>query len=97
MGKRSSRIEDVDGLGPQLRCFPVSQGRATNMAAFVPSNLAAEESWSAPGDLKAWAAEYIGRHAHVLEAIGPLDETFRWGIYGRAPLPYWSTGHHASR
>jgi salicylate hydroxylase len=79
------------GSGRSFVCFPVSQGRAINMAAFVPSNLEAEESWSAPGDLKALAAEYTGWHAHVLEAIGALDETFRWGIYDRAPLPYWST------
>jgi salicylate hydroxylase len=96
--ERLSWAKDLRGLkmwtgsGRSFVCFPVSQGRAVNMAAFVPSNLAAEESWSAPGDLKALAAEYIGWHAHVLEAIGALDETFRWGIYDRAPLPYWSTG-----
>jgi salicylate hydroxylase len=79
------------GSGRSFLCFPVSQGQVINMVAFVPSNLDSEESWSAPGDLNALAAEYIGWHAHVLEAIGALDETFRWGIYDRAPLPYWST------
>jgi salicylate hydroxylase len=81
------------GGGRSFVCFSVSQGRLINMVAFVPSNLEAEESWSAPGDLNALAAEYAGWHPHVLEAIGALDETFRWGIYDRAPLPYWSTAH----
>jgi salicylate hydroxylase len=63
-----------------------------NMVAFVPTNLEAEESWTAPGDLKALAAEYAGWDDPVLETIGALDLTFRWGIYDRAPLPYWSTG-----
>ena len=26
-----------------------------------------------------------------METINSLEETFRWGIYDRAPLPYWST------
>jgi salicylate hydroxylase len=96
--ERLSWAKDLRGLkmwmgsGRSFLCFPVPKERLVNMVAFVPSNLDSEESWSAPGDLKALAAEYIGWHAHVLEAIGALDETFRWGIYDRAPLPYWSTG-----
>jgi hypothetical protein len=38
------------------------------------------------------AAEYAGWDEPVLETISALDQTFRWGIYDRAPLPYWSTG-----
>jgi salicylate hydroxylase len=62
------------------------------MVAFVPTNLDTEESWTAPGDLKTLAAEYAGWDDPVLETIGALDHTFRWGIYDRVPLPYWSTG-----
>jgi salicylate hydroxylase len=79
------------GSGRSFICFPISQGCVINIVAFVPSNLESEESWSAPGDLKALAAEYRGWDAPVVEAIAALDETFRWGIYDRAPLPYWST------
>jgi salicylate hydroxylase len=79
------------GAGRSFLCFPVSRGRLINMVAFVPTNWDAEESWSAPGDLKALAAEYDGWDAPVLETIDALDETFRWGIYDRVPLPYWST------
>jgi len=79
------------GAGRSFVCFPVSQQRLINIVAFVPSNVESEESWSAPGDLKALAAEYIGWDAPVLELIGALDETFRWGIYDRAPLSHWST------
>ena len=80
------------GKGRSFLCYPVSGGRLMNMVAFVPTNLDAEESWTAPGDLKALGAEYAGWHDPVLETIGALDQTFRWGIYDRAPLPYWSTG-----
>jgi salicylate hydroxylase len=62
------------------------------MVAFVPSDSDKEESWSAPGDLNALAAEYEGWDQRVQDVIRSLDETFRWGIYDRAPLPYWSKG-----
>ena len=60
-----------------------------NMVAFVPTNLDCEESWTAPGDLKALGAQHAGWDDPVLETIGALDQTFRWGIYDRAPLPYF--------
>ncbi|WP_036050198.1 FAD-dependent monooxygenase [Bradyrhizobium sp. Tv2a-2] len=80
------------GKGRSFLCYPVSSGRLMNMVAFVPTNLDSEESWTAPGDLNALSAEYAGWDYPVLETIGALDSTFRWGIYDRAPLPYWSVG-----
>jgi salicylate hydroxylase len=81
------------GKGRSFLCYPVSSGRLMNMVAFVPTDLDSEESWTAPGDLKALSAEYAGWDDPVLETIGALDSTFRWGIYDRAPLPYWCAGH----
>ncbi len=79
------------GSGRSFLLYPVARGRLINMVAFVPSDTDSEESWSAPGDLKALAAEYAGWDKPVQDTINSLDETFRWGIYDRAPLPYWST------
>ncbi|MBR0794965.1 FAD-dependent monooxygenase [Bradyrhizobium jicamae] len=83
------------GKGRSFLCYPVSSGRLMNMVAFVPTNLDSEESWTAPGDLKALSTEYAGWDDPVLETIGALDSTFRWGIYDRAPLPYWCAGRAA--
>jgi salicylate hydroxylase len=80
------------GSGRSFLLYPVSGGQLINMVAFVPTDTESEESWSAPGDLKALAAEYSGWDKPVQDTIHSLDETFRWGIYDRAPLPYWSTG-----
>lgn len=80
------------GSGRSFLLYPVAGGRLINMVAFVPTDTESEESWSAPGDLKALAAEYAGWDKPVQDTIQSLDETFRWGIYDRAPLPYWSTG-----
>jgi salicylate hydroxylase len=81
------------GEGRSFICFPVSQGRLINIVAFVPSMRDMEETWSAPGDVRALAAEYEGWDAPVRDLIAALDHTFRWGIYDRPPLPYWSRGH----
>jgi salicylate hydroxylase len=80
------------GSGRSFLLYPVAGGRLINMVAFVPTDTESEESWSAPGDLKALAAEYAGWDKPVQDTINSLDETFRWGIYDRAPLPYWSSG-----
>jgi salicylate hydroxylase len=79
------------GSGRSFLLYPVAGGRLINMVAFVPTDTESEESWSAPGDLKALAAEYAGWDQPVQDTINSLDETFRWGIYDRAPLPHWST------
>src|SRR5579862_9274857 len=79
------------GSGRSFLLYPVAGGRLINMVAFVPTDTDAEESWSAPGDLKALAAEYAGWDNPVRDTINALEETFRWGIYDRAPLPRWST------
>jgi salicylate hydroxylase len=79
------------GSGRSFLCYPVARGRLINMVAFVPTDRDAEESWSAPGDLEALSLEYAGWDPPVQQVIAALDETFRWGIYDRAPLPYWSS------
>ena len=80
------------GEGRSFFCFPVSQGRLINIVAFVPSMSDMEEAWYAPGDVNALAREYEGWDAPVRDMIAALDHTFRWGIYDRPPLPYWSRG-----
>jgi salicylate hydroxylase len=78
------------GAARSFICFPVSQGRLINVVAFVPSTRDMEESWFAPGDVKVLAGEYEGWDAPVRGLIAALGQTFRWGIYDRPPLPYWS-------
>ena len=80
------------GDGRSFICFPVSQGRLINIVAFVPSTLDMEETWFAPGDVETLSGEYGDWDAPVRDIIAALDHTFRWGIYDRPPLPYWSKG-----
>lgn len=80
------------GDGRSFICFPVSQGHLINIVAFVPSPLDMEETWFAPGDVETLAGEYRDWDTLVQDVIAALDHTFRWGIYDRPPLPYWSKG-----
>jgi salicylate hydroxylase len=80
-------------LGPHrsFLVYPVSGGRLLNIVAFTPTDLDVLESWTAPGDVAELAAAYAGWEQPVLDIIGAMDETFRWGIYDREPLSHWST------
>ena len=64
------------GSGRSFLLYPVARGRLINMVAFVPTDTDSDESWSAPGDLKALAAEYAGWDQPVQDTINSLEETF---------------------
>src|SRR5258707_4882911 len=77
------------GSGRSFLLYPVARGRLINMVAFVPTDTEAEESWSAPGDLKALAVEYARWDQPVQDTISSLDETLPSGDYDRASLSDW--------
>jgi salicylate hydroxylase len=80
------------GLGKHFLAYPVRAGELLNYVAFVPTDQQMKESWSAPGDPAALAAEYAGWDP-ALEAIKTkVATTFRWGLYDREPLPRWTHG-----
>lgn len=81
------------GAGRSFLCYPVSAGSVINVVAFVPTHSDSPESWSARGDLAAFAAEYRGWDERIGQTIAALTETYVWGIYDRAPLPHWTRGH----
>ncbi|KAA8882064.1 NAD(P)-binding protein [Nocardia colli] len=95
---RLAGITDLDVMamwvGPKqsFLVYPVSDGALLNLVAFVPTDLDVEESWSAPGEVSALAAAFDTWDTPVRDVIATMENTFRWGIYDRAPLPTWSTG-----
>jgi salicylate hydroxylase len=80
------------GSGRSFLCYPVSAGKMLNVVGFVPTDRDATESWSALGDLSAFAAEYPDWDERVGQTIAALTETYVWGIYDRTPLPRWTKG-----
>ncbi|WP_263996860.1 FAD-dependent monooxygenase [Mycobacterium yunnanensis] len=99
--ERLNGIADMDAssmwLGPNrsFLAYPVSAGALLNVVAFTPTNLDVVESWTAPGDVRDVAAEYAGWEPTVAGIVDAMDQTFRWGIYDREPLPRWTAGRVA--
>ncbi|MEU9804412.1 FAD-dependent monooxygenase [Mycobacterium sp. NPDC050853] len=79
------------GPGRSFLIYPVSRGQMLNVVAFTASNLDAEESWTAPGDVEELAAEFGEWAQPVRHVVAAMTETFRWGLYDRKPLRCWST------
>ena len=96
--ERVSGIVDVNAssmwLGPNrsFLAYPVSAGALLNVVAFTPTNLDVAESWTAPGDVRELADAYAGWEPTVEGIVDAMDQTFRWGIYDREPLPRWAAG-----
>jgi salicylate hydroxylase len=80
------------GNGKHLLTFPVRAGQQINFVGFVPADAQMRESWSAPGDPAALAAEFADWHPQVRRLLDQIDVTFKWGLYDRDPLPRWTTG-----
>jgi len=80
------------GAGRHFLAYPLRGGTLLNCVGFVPSDAEMRESWSAPGDPRAFAREFAGFDPRVQEIIGRITRTFRWGLYDREPLSAWTRG-----
>ena len=81
-------------LGPDRHFvhYYVAGARLMNFVAICPAGEWRLESWSARGRVADALAEFAGLHPTVREIIGAVDETYRWALYDREPLPRWSVG-----
>lgn len=81
-------------LGPDRHFvhYYVAAGRLLNFVAVCPAGAWRLESWSARGRVQDALAEFASFHPMVRQIIGAADETFRWALYDRPPLPAWSRG-----
>jgi salicylate hydroxylase len=81
-------------LGPQRHFvhYYVAGGRLLNFVAICPAGEWRIESWSARGEVADALAEFAGWHPTVRAIIAAADQTHRWALYDREPLPRWSVG-----
>ncbi|MGI9146921.1 MAG: FAD-dependent monooxygenase [Chloroflexota bacterium] len=80
------------GAGKRFMVYPVRTNQLINYVGFVPTDEQPKESWSAPGDPAALAAEFAGWEPLVEAILDQVITCFRWGLYDREPLPRWSRG-----
>ena len=83
------------GPSKHFLVFPVRHGAMVNYVGFVPTDEEMKESWSAPGDPAMLRREFEGWDPRIGSVLERVDQTFRWALYDREPLPTWTKGRLA--
>ena len=80
------------GKDKHFLVFPVRAGTMVNYVGFVPADAEMKESWSAPGDPDVLRQEFEGWDSRIGTVLQQVQQTFRWALYDREPLPTWTRG-----
>jgi salicylate hydroxylase len=72
--------------------YYVSGLRLVNVVATFEQDTWTKESWTEPGDVADLLAAFDHWHPQVRAILETFDETFRWAIFERSPMPQWSKG-----
>jgi 2-polyprenyl-6-methoxyphenol hydroxylase-like FAD-dependent oxidoreductase len=81
-------------MGPERHFvhYFVAAGRLVNFVAVTEEDSWQRESWIDRGEVADTLAAFAGWHPQVRAIIGATDETYKWALFDRAPLPRWSVG-----
>ncbi len=84
-------------LGPRRHFvhYPVSGGEQVNLVTANPAGDWREESWTAPGEVADFLAEFDGWDEGVVSLIAAARETRRYAFYARPPVTRWVAGNVA--
>jgi salicylate hydroxylase len=80
------------GPGRHFVHYFVSAGKLVNFVAVTEEDSWQRESWVDRGDVADVVAAFGGWHNQVVAIAGSADETYKWGLFDRAPLQQWSVG-----
>jgi salicylate hydroxylase len=80
------------GKNKHFLTFPLRAGQLINYVGFVPADEEMKESWSAPGDPQVLRREFEGWDPRIATLLENVQNTFRWALYDREPLPVWCKG-----
>ncbi len=80
------------GPGGHFVHYFVAAGRLVNFVAVTEADSWLGESWVDRGEVADALAAFPGWHDQVLSIIGAVDETYKWALFDRSPLPRWSVG-----
>jgi salicylate hydroxylase len=80
------------GPGRHFVHYFVSAGTLVNFVAITEEDSWLRESWVDRGEVADVLAAFRGWHNQVLSIAGSADETYKWGLFDRAPLSRWSVG-----
>ncbi len=80
------------GPGGHFVHYYVAGGRLMNFVAVQEEESWTRESWNERGEVADALRLFEGWHPQVRTIIGAVDETFKWALFDREPLPRWSAG-----
>ncbi|PQA86410.1 FAD-dependent monooxygenase [Hyphococcus luteus] len=80
------------GPGGHVIHYPLRPGKLMNFTSVVENQEWKIESWSEPGTVEEYHADYPGWHPDVHEYIQNIDEPFRWALFSRPPMKTWTQG-----
>ena len=80
------------GPGGHVIHYPLRSGELMNFTSVVENREWKIESWSEPGTVEEYLADYPGWHADVHEYISKIDKPFRWALLSRPPMETWTQG-----
>ena len=79
------------GPGGHVIHYPI-RPTLMNFTSVVENRDWVIESWSQPGTIEDYLADYPGWHPDVHEYIRNIDQPFRWALLSRQPMQQWSRG-----
>jgi salicylate hydroxylase len=81
-------------MGPRRHFvhYFVAAGRLVNFVAVIEEDSWLNESWVDRGEVADAVAAFRGWHNQVISIIEAADETYKWALFDRSPLPHWSVG-----
>ena len=80
------------GPGGHVIHYPIRPGALMNFTSVVENREWKIESWSEPGTVEEYLADYPGWHPDVHEYISNIDAPFRWALFARPPMQVWTKG-----
>ncbi|HEU4623732.1 MAG TPA: FAD-dependent monooxygenase [Steroidobacteraceae bacterium] len=80
------------GPGGHVIHYPIRAGKLMNFTSVVENRDWVIESWSQPGTIEDYLADYPGWHPDVHEYIRNIEQPFRWALFSRQPMEQWSKG-----
>jgi salicylate hydroxylase len=83
------------GPGGHFVHYYVSAGRFLNFIAVSEEATWTREQWSDRGSISDAVKNYEGWHPQITTILTAVDETFKWALFDRNPLPEWTRGRVA--
>jgi salicylate hydroxylase len=94
IGHLGLKLNTTNWMGPggHFVHYFVSSGRYLNFVAVSEQSEWRGESWNDRADVIEATGRYPGWNSQIHEILGAAERIFKWALFDRAPLQYWTKG-----